>query len=244
MMGAALLVSPSASAVDYTWFSGTIWPVATRTEGNLSWSFLRTSSNADSGLPGNPHTRMTCRLGAYSAAGGETCSISRSSLNNDRASFTYEHLVGNQQANARAWIGGIPPGGMHSIPSSPLNDVAVASAVRAMDGEWSVTEQALEGGNIRVSLSNGDVSAKTTTTDEAYHSRGISLAVEGEGMKKSIIVFPENSTLSLSSHGMESLPVNALAPGVYERTDGGEDPVFITRPIEGTAHTEGEILLY
>ncbi|ARV66037.1 hypothetical protein H2C43_03265 [Corynebacterium glutamicum] len=224
MFAAPLMSAPLANAVDNTWFNGVVTPGTTMYEGAGSWGFLRTSSNASSGLTDNPLVVMTCRLGIYSSVGGDTCSVSTSQLNNERASFTYEYRLGGQEAPARAWIGGIPSGGM-SIADSQDEIFSIASeSTRWTDGSWSLQEVHSSAGDVQLKIVSPEVQAVTNVSAEAFESRGGSISLNDGTKELSFLVFPESSEKpneiieNSNSHNIEM-----VSAGVFQRITQGNE---------------------
>ncbi|MPV53255.1 hypothetical protein GCO27_09330 [Corynebacterium sp. zg331] len=171
----SLPLAPAASAVDNTWFEGIVHPGETKTEGAPSTGFLRNSSSADSGLHGNPFVRMTCRLGNYTAVGGDSCEVRGDELNNEPASFTYEHMEVNmggagQEAPAKAWIGGIPGGGMTLFAQNALDHEPESQRWESGNRRAYITKISDE--TIELAITDGMVTASTKTDISTYQKGG------------------------------------------------------------------------
>lgn len=184
---------------------------------------LRTSSNASSGLTDNPLVVMTCRLGIYSSVGGDTCSVSTSQLNNERASFTYEYRLGGQEAPARAWIGGIPSG------ECLLRIVRMKFSVlrlKVLDGPMDPGPfrkfTVLRGCSVKIV--SPEVQAVTNVSAEAFESRGGSISLNDGTKELSFLVFPESSEKpneiieNSNSHNIEM-----VSAGVFQRITQGNE---------------------
>lgn len=220
-IGSVLLLSaPAAHAVNNTWFQGTVQPNTSRYESGTSTGFLRNSSNATSGLNGNPWVRMTCYLGSHYSVGGDACSVSTSTLNNERAGFKYENQVQSQAAPLTAWIGGIPGGGMKAAENSDEDATLEAESnfvERWSDSEWRLETSQSGDSDFSVRLLKGDYAYTTTGSIESYNSAGISLSA-GDGVSDiSVTVFPDNSTVDISQNELQS--GQAVANGVFIHTE-------------------------
>lgn len=234
IFAASVMSAPLASAVDNTWFSGVITPGTTKYEGALSWSFLRTSSNASSGLTNNPLAVMTCRLGIYSSTGGDTCSVSTSQLNNERASFTYQYRIGSQEAPARAWIGGIPSGGMSIIDNQEVSSIITRENTRWTDGKWSLQELNTADGGIQLKIVSPEVQAVTNVSAEAYESRGGSISLSDGNTELSFLVFPEASGKVKEVIESTGDNIKNVSRGVFQRVTQS-DNILEIRTGAGTA---------
>ncbi len=170
-------------------------------ESGTSTGFLRTSSNATSGLTDNPWVRMTCYLGSHYSVSGDDCSVSTGTLNNERAGFKYENQVPAQAAPLRAWIGGIPSGGMRS--AGELSQETLLSEENGYVERWNNSEWQLETSEsddlVSVRLLRDGFIYSTTGSSEAYETGGITLTAGDETTEISVTVFPDNDVKSESS---------------------------------------------
>jgi len=193
-----LVFTPAASAVDNTWFQGAVQPNTSMYESGASTGFLRTSSNATSGLTDNPWVRMTCYLGAHYSVGGDSCSVSTGVLNNERAGFKYENQVPSQAAPLRAWIGGIPNGGMRSIGEiAPESSSSIEEGYvqRWRNSEWEL-ETSKTDDSVSVRLLKDDFIYSTTGSTQTYENEGISLTAGDDTSQISVMIFPEDAEQS------------------------------------------------
>ncbi|WP_156801727.1 hypothetical protein [Corynebacterium mastitidis] len=188
-------LAPAASAVDNTWFEGIVKPGETKTEGAPSTGFLRNSSSADSGLHGNPFVRMTCRLGNYTAVGGDSCEVRGDELNNEPASFTYKHMEVNmggagQEAPAKAWIGGILDGGMTLFAQNVLD--YDPESQRWENGNRRAYINKISNEMIELAITDGIVTASTKTDISTYQEKGIRSVLDDGKERTSLLIFPED----------------------------------------------------
>lgn len=213
----SLLLPVSAHALVNTWFKDVVSPGTTRWESGSSTGFLRTSSNAESGLNSNPFTKMTCYLGNYSTVGGDTSSVSTIKLNNERAGFTYDCAYSAQEARVRAWIDGIPSnGGMQSIHTE-VSETKKESSSLWSDGTWAVQYTREPQNIVKVSVVGSDIVATTTGSVERFESQGIPIRVS-DGMREISLVVFEPSSNRFDAATLRDKRVELVAPGVLKRS--------------------------
>lgn len=208
-------------------------PGTTRWESGSSTGFLRTSSNAESGLNSNPFTKMTCYLGNYSTVGGDTCSVSTTNLNNERAGFTYDCAYSAQEARVRAWIDGIPSnGGMQSLLTTGLETRKEESPLWG-DGTWTVGYTTEANNVVKVSVVGANIVATTTGTVERFRSQGIPIRVSDGTKEISLVIFEPTSTRA-DSLASKDTRIELVAPGVLKRSTSGDKTFTVNIPEENS----------
>lgn len=138
---------------------------------------------------------MTCRLGNYTAVGGDTCEVRGDELNNEPASFTYEHMEVNmggagQEAPARAWIGGIPDGGMTFFAQNVLD--YDPESQRWEDGNRRAYINKISNEEIELAITDGIATASTKTDIATYQEKGIRGVLDDGQERTSLLVLPED----------------------------------------------------
>lgn len=253
-------VFSAAATMTNTWYNAKSTRKVTYSEPSSSRQFARTSFSVQLQGASGDLWQVTLWLGSsYTVVSGAGGNIS-GSLSNNATAFKWDQM-GNPDPNAqiltKAWISGIPGGGMRAIPSTGTNtanteksptetrderaDSGSLPTEAALLGESEGTrlyQQNGQNGDVTLYVQQGDILASTSTSASDFNEHGLTLLVStGSGTPLQAVLLPSGYTPSSST------PLAAVGPRgdlFIDRTIGsrGQDGIFTAEPAKKEPSTK------